>query len=249
MDRSYTASSPTDLARALLLAQGPSVVFFGLLLLAAADPIGSFLGLDGGLIVAVTGVVFVLFGAGLFWRSLRPVLRLQAYEVSAPGTTKHHEVARKAIGGSMSGSEVGGAQQRLTHERMTDLVPFADLISAELVSAAPERVEGRLAWSPERCTAGGVLHGGALMALADTLGGVCAFLNLPRGATMSTIESKTNFFGAVRDGRVESVSHPLHLGRSIIVVQTDLFDTGGRRVAQTTQTQAVLGGTGRVRIE
>jgi uncharacterized protein (TIGR00369 family) len=242
MDRPSTASSPTDLARALLLAQGPSVVFLGLLLLAAADPIGSSLGLDGWPIAAVTGAVFVLFGGGLFWRSLRSILRLQTDEVSAPGATQHCQETRKPIGGSMSESEAGGAEQRLTHERMTELVPFAGLIGAELVCATPERVEGRLAWSPERCTAGGVLHGGALMTMADTMGGVCAFLNLPPGATTSTIESKTNFFGAVRDGHIEALSRPLHLGRSIIVVQTELFDAGGRRVAQTTQTQAVLDG-------
>ncbi len=140
----------------------------------------------------------------------------------------------------MSESEAGGAQQRLTHERMTDLVPFAGTLGVELVSAEPERVTGRLAWSPERCTAGGVLHGGALMAMADTLGAVCALLNLPSGATTSTIESKTNFFRAVREGHVESVSRPLHVGGSTIVVQTDLFDADGQHVAQTTQTQAVM---------
>lgn len=135
----------------------------------------------------------------------------------------------------------GGAPQQFTHERLIALVPFAGVVGVELISATPERVEGRLAWSPERCTAGGVLHGGALMALADTLGAVCAFLNLPPGAATSTIESKTNFFRAVLEGCVDSVSRPLHAGRSTIVVQTDLFDAAGRRVAQTTQTQAVIG--------
>jgi uncharacterized protein (TIGR00369 family) len=65
-------------------------------------------------------------------------------------------------------------------------------------------------------------------------------LNLPEGAWTSTIESKTNFFRAVRDGHVEATARPLHVGRTTIVVQTDLFDAEGRRVAQTTQTQAVL---------
>ena len=83
------------------------------------------------------------------------------------------------------------------------------------------------------------------MAMADNFGGVCAYLNLPPGTTTSTIESKTNFFRAVREGHIKSVSRPLHVGRSTIVVQTDLFDEGGRRVAQTTQTQAVVGGTRR----
>jgi uncharacterized protein (TIGR00369 family) len=78
------------------------------------------------------------------------------------------------------------------------------------------------------------------MALADSLGAICAFLNLPSDAATSTIESKTNFFRAVRDGFAEAVSRPLHVGRTTIVVQTDIFDAEHRRVAQVTQTQAVL---------
>jgi uncharacterized protein (TIGR00369 family) len=128
---------------------------------------------------------------------------------------------------------------------MTDLISFAGTLGLELVSAAPERVVGLLAHSPERCTAEGVLHGGAPMAMADTFGGVCAYLNLPPGSATSTIESKTNFFRAVRGGRVEGVSRPLHVGRSTIVVQTDLSDGEGRRVGQTTQTQAVVRGAQR----
>jgi len=70
---------------------------------------------------------------------------------------------------------------------------------------------------------------------------VCAFLNLPEGTTSTaTVESKTNFFRAVREGRVEGVARPLHVGRTFIVVQTDLMDDDQRRVAQVTQTQAVL---------
>jgi len=119
-------------------------------------------------------------------------------------------------------------------------MPFASLIGAELVSATPEDVRGRLEWAPERCTTGGVLHGGALMALADSIGAYCAVLNLPPGAGTATIESKTNFFRAVREGFVEAVSAPLHVGRTTIVVQTDLIDGQGRHVARVTQTQAVL---------
>ncbi|HTC82653.1 MAG TPA: PaaI family thioesterase, partial [Acidimicrobiia bacterium] len=84
------------------------------------------------------------------------------------------------------------------------------------------------------------LHGGALMTLADTVGAVCAFLNLPEGGSTSTIESKTNFFRGVRGGAVRAVARPLHAGRTTVVVQTDLYDDDGRRVSQTTQTQAVL---------
>jgi uncharacterized protein (TIGR00369 family) len=119
-------------------------------------------------------------------------------------------------------------------------MPFAAAIGVEIDAVAPEEVRGGLAWAPERMTAGGLLHGGALMALADGLGGVCAFLNLPEGANTATIESKTNFFRGVREGRVTAVARPLHVGRSFIVVETDLHDDRGRHVARVTQTQAVL---------
>ncbi|HKE81366.1 MAG TPA: PaaI family thioesterase [Solirubrobacteraceae bacterium] len=122
------------------------------------------------------------------------------------------------------------------------LMPFAVQLGIELDAAAPEEVRGRLAWAPERCTAAGVLHGGALMALADSLGGVCAYLNLPAGAQTTTITSSTSFMRAVREGEVTAVARPLHAGRSVIVVQTDLTDGAGKRVAQVTQSQAVLGG-------
>jgi uncharacterized protein (TIGR00369 family) len=78
------------------------------------------------------------------------------------------------------------------------------------------------------------------MGLADTLGAICAFLNLPAGAGTTTIESKTNFFRGVLTGHVEAVTRPLHVGRRFIVVQTDVTDAAGKRVAQVTQTQAVL---------
>jgi len=125
------------------------------------------------------------------------------------------------------------------------VAPFAGLLGLEVSAADAEEVRGSLAWGGERCTAGGILHGGALMGFADTLGGVCAFLNLPEGATTATVESKTNFFRAVRGGTVTGVARPLHVGRTFIVVQTDLTDDEGRRVAQVTQTQAVLTGGGR----
>jgi uncharacterized protein (TIGR00369 family) len=103
-----------------------------------------------------------------------------------------------------------------------------------------DEVDATLEWAPELCTAGGVLHGGVLMSLADAAGGVCAFLNLPPGATTVTIESKTNFLGVIREGAVLARSRPLHVGKTTIVLETDVFDASGRRVARTTQTQAVL---------
>ena len=126
-------------------------------------------------------------------------------------------------------------------ENLAEIAPLAGTLGIEVTDAAAEEVRGRMDWAPERCTAGGVLHGGALMAFADTLGGVCAFLNLPEGATnTATVESKTNFFRAVREGRVQGLTRPLHVGRSFIVVQTDVVDEQDRRIAQVTQTQAVL---------
>lgn len=120
-------------------------------------------------------------------------------------------------------------------------MPLATALGVELTMASPEEVRGRLPWREDLCTLGGVLHGGALMTLADSLGAVCAFLNLPAGATgTSTIESKTNFFQAVRTGMVSAVSRPLHAGRTTIVVQTTLTRPDGELVAQTTQTQAML---------
>ncbi len=119
-------------------------------------------------------------------------------------------------------------------------MPFAAGLGIALDVAAPDEVRGRMAWAPERCTVGGVLHGGALMALADSLGGVCAFLNLPEGAGTATISSATNMLRAVRGGEVLGLARPLHVGRSVIVVQTELRDDEDRLVAQVTQSQAVL---------
>jgi 1,4-dihydroxy-2-naphthoyl-CoA hydrolase len=123
---------------------------------------------------------------------------------------------------------------------LASMMPFSAGIGIELTAATPEEVAGRLAWRPELCTAASLLHGGALMALADSVGAVCAFLNLPEGANTSTIESKTNFFRGVREGVVHATARPLHVGRTTIVVQTDILDDRGKRVAQTTQTQAVI---------
>jgi uncharacterized protein (TIGR00369 family) len=123
---------------------------------------------------------------------------------------------------------------------LLDLMPFAATLGIELVEATPELVTGRLAWADALCTAGGILHGGALMTLGDTLGAVCAFLHLPAGARTATIESKTNFFRAAGAGTITATAKPLHVGRTVIVVQTDLWDDRERRIAQVTQTQAVI---------
>lgn len=120
-------------------------------------------------------------------------------------------------------------------------MPFAAGLGIELREAAAERTEGSLDWSPGACTVGGALHGGALMALADSVAAVCAYLNLPEGASgTSTVESKTNFLRAVTSGRVRATARPLHVGGTLVVVQTDLRDDRDRLVGQTTQTQIVL---------
>jgi uncharacterized protein (TIGR00369 family) len=123
---------------------------------------------------------------------------------------------------------------------LLNLMPFAVKLGIALEFATAERVSGRLPWAADLCTTGGVLHGGALMSLADTLGGVCAYLNLPTGAGTVTVSSATNMIRAVRDGQVVGEARPLHAGRTIIVVQTELRDARDRLVAQVTQTQAVL---------
>ncbi|HWX52605.1 MAG TPA: PaaI family thioesterase [Solirubrobacteraceae bacterium] len=126
-----------------------------------------------------------------------------------------------------------------TPEQIRDVMPFAVLIGVELLDAGPELVRGRLEWAPERCTAGDVMHGGALMSLADTCGGTCAFLNLPEGAVgTATIESKTNFLRAVREGTITATTRPLHAGRTMIVLETEIARDDGALVAKVTQTQA-----------
>src|SRR5215218_1311799 len=120
-------------------------------------------------------------------------------------------------------------------------MPFCALLGVRAITWQPELVELELDWSPALCTTGGILHGGVLMALADSSGAACASVNLPDGATgTSTIESKTNFLGAVREGTVRAVSRPLHTGSTTIVVETELRRSDGRLVGKTTQTQSVL---------
>ncbi len=128
-------------------------------------------------------------------------------------------------------------QTAFLHEAM----PFARVLGVEALASEPGEVRARVAWQADRCTSGGALHGAVLMGLADVCGGACAFANLPEGATgTTTIESKTNFFRAVREGAVEAIARPLHIGRTTLVIETDLFDDAGKRVARVTQTQAVL---------
>jgi 1,4-dihydroxy-2-naphthoyl-CoA hydrolase len=135
---------------------------------------------------------------------------------------------------------IGEADPELT-TNLGAMMPFMAHIGAQAMSAERDLVVLRLEWSPERCTAGGLLHGGALMTLADGAAAWCAFLNLPaEAAGTTTIESKTNFLRGVRDRHVDARSTILHRGRTTIVVDTELRDADDRLVARVTQTQAVL---------
>lgn len=118
---------------------------------------------------------------------------------------------------------------------------FPGLLGIELVETTPERVVGRLRARPEICTVGGMMHGGAVMGFADTLGAVGTFLNMPPGATTTTIESSTKFMAAAPEGQVltgESV--PLHKGRTTMVWQTSIRREDGRLCALVLQTQLMM---------
>lgn len=126
---------------------------------------------------------------------------------------------------------------------LADTIPFANTMGVEIVEATPDRVVARLVVRPDLCTGGGILHGGAIMALADTVGAVGAFLSLPPGATgTTTIESKTNFLGSAKAGTtVTAEATPAHKGKSTSVWQTQIARDDGKAVALVTQTQMVLG--------
>ena len=126
-------------------------------------------------------------------------------------------------------------------DALRDVMPFAGTLGIETIEATASQVRGRVTVDERLCTSGGLLHGGVVMSLADSTGALCAFLNLPEGAAgTTTIESKTNFLRAVRDGHIEAKSTPLHTGRTVIVVVTDVVRADGQLAARVTQTQAVL---------
>jgi 1,4-dihydroxy-2-naphthoyl-CoA hydrolase len=122
------------------------------------------------------------------------------------------------------------------------LMPFADRLALALEEAGPDRVIATLAWTPDLCTTAGIVHGGALMTLADTAGALVAYLGLPAGSTTATITSTTQMFRPVTSGTVRAEALPLHRGRTTVTVQTSLRDSQDRLVAQTTQIQAVRPG-------
>ena len=129
------------------------------------------------------------------------------------------------------------ALERLTRSPL----PFATLLGISFTSAAPERVTAELVVRPELCTQPAILHGGAIMAFADTLGAAATMLNLASGASTTTIESKTNFLAPAPVGsKILGETTPVHRGRRTMVWQTRVTNEAGRPVALVTQTQLVL---------
>lgn len=127
----------------------------------------------------------------------------------------------------------------VANEALVTMMPFAERLGIRLDEASPQRVIARMAWAPELCTTAGVMHGGALMSLADTVGALVVFLGLAEGETTATITSTTQMFRPVTQGTVRAVSVPLNRGRTTATAQTSLYDTGDRLISQTTQIQAI----------
>ncbi len=124
-----------------------------------------------------------------------------------------------------------------------DVMPFAKLMGIKLIEAGPDRVVAEMPVREDLCTVNAALHGGAIMAFADSVGAVATALNLPAGAGTTTIESKTNFVGVVRAGDVARAEcAAVHLGRSTMVWQTRISRGDGKLAAIVTQTQMVLPG-------
>lgn len=126
---------------------------------------------------------------------------------------------------------------------MTDLTtaPFNKLLGIKFLSQTPDRSEAELHVREELLNRRGVMHGGAIMALADTLGAVTARISLPDGGGTATIESKTNFFAGIPKGdTAKAVCMPLHRGRTTIVLETRITRSDGKLAAIVTQTQLVF---------
>ncbi len=124
-------------------------------------------------------------------------------------------------------------------DAINDLMPFAALLGIAWQETGPDRVVASLAWAPHLCTTAGIMHGGALMTLADSAGALVAFLGLADGQSTATMTSTTQLLRPVTSGSVRAVAVPLHRGRTAVTVQTSLYDSAERLVAQTTQVQAV----------
>lgn len=118
---------------------------------------------------------------------------------------------------------------------------FPELLGLRFLEATPDCIRAELTVRDELCTLPGLLHGGAVMAFADTLGAYGTALAMPQGARTTTIESKTNFFRGGRTGEtVTGTSTPLHKGRTTMVWTTRIESEEGKLIAQVTQTQLVM---------
>ena len=117
---------------------------------------------------------------------------------------------------------------------------LGELLGIRFVETSKERVVAELTIRDELRTVGGALHGGTLMAFADTVGAAATIVNLPANAGTTTLESKTNFFAAGREGVVRAEAIPLHRGKRTMVWQTRVTDESGRLLSLTIQTQMVL---------
>jgi len=126
-------------------------------------------------------------------------------------------------------------------ERILSNQPFPTLMGVKVLSADKDKVRAEIMVRPDLCTAGHIMHGGAIMAFADALGAIGAVLNMPREANTTTIESKTNFIGAAKEGSVVTgESTPVHVGKRTSVWQTRITRDDGKLVAIVTQTQMIL---------
>lgn len=139
-------------------------------------------------------------------------------------------------------AEPATSETTVRRAELVGLMPLAGKLGIRLETASADEVVAVLPWDAEHGTAGGILHGGTLMALADTAGAVCAYLGLAAGARTATTQSATNLLRAVSGAAVTATARPVHRGRTQVVIQTDLVDEAGRLVARTTQTQAVIPG-------
>ena len=128
---------------------------------------------------------------------------------------------------------------KVDNEALIAMMPFAAQLGITLDEAGPGRVVATLPWAPQLCTTAGVMHGGVLMSLADTVGALVVFLGLAEGETTATITSTTQMFRPLSSGTVRAVSVLLNRGRTTATAQTSLFDSDNRLISQTTQIQAV----------
>ncbi len=124
-------------------------------------------------------------------------------------------------------------------DQLIAMMPFAAQLGITLDEASPQKVVAKLPWAPHLCTTNGIIHGGVLMSLADTVGALVVYLSLSDDEVTATINSTTQMFRPVRSGHIRAEAVPLHRGRTTATAQTSLFDSNGNMVAQTSQMQAI----------